>query len=400
MSTAPETSTDADRARQAWQETCARLAALGDRIFDPDFPTGPVDRVEGLRHLAEQMVCWTAWSVSHADPRRPMFQRQNDLVTKWGGPNVENVYRHARVDARHRYRIRGRMNSCEQFLLAVRLGFMGQERWGTVVELTATDLGIEAGDDFEFTVGGAPEPGTEPPDIVLPTEAFTVSIREYYFDWRALEPAVFTIECLDPGPVEPQVTGADLADRLDSAVRTIESSIEYWNRYMANHRAAEADNAFAPPIRVDKGLAAARYAFCFHDLAADQALIVAFPAPTSEYWGLQLASMAWFESLDFASRITSLNHRQLHVDDDGWVRVVISARDPGVANWLDTEGRRIGLCTVRWFWGGEPVTPSTELVPVTSVRQHLPAGTPAWGPSARAEQVRKRREHVAWRFRT
>ncbi len=400
MSTAPDPVMDADRARRAWQDTCDRLAALGERIFDPDFPILPEDQVEGLRHLAEQVVCWTAWSVSHADPRRPMFQRQNDLVTKWGGPNVENVYRHARVDARYHYRIRGRMNSCEQFLLAVRLGFMGQERWGTVVELTASDLQISAGDDFTFTVGGPPGPGEDPPDVLLPPEAYTVSIREYYFDWRAIEPAVFTIECLDPGTIEPRVTGADLSENLDGAVRAIESSIEYWNRYMADHRAAQEDNSFAPPIRVDKGLAAARYAFCFHDLSSEEALIVELPAPTSPYWGLQLATMAWFESLDFASRITSLNHRQVHVDDDGVVRFVISERDPGVANWLDTEGRQIGLCTVRWFWGGEPVTPSTQLVPVDEIRRHLPTTTPPWGPSERAEQVRLRREHVAWRFRT
>ena len=33
---------------------------------------------------------------AHADPRAPAFQRQNDLFTQWGGPNADNVYRHAR----------------------------------------------------------------------------------------------------------------------------------------------------------------------------------------------------------------------------------------------------------------------------------------------------------------
>ena len=37
------------------------------------------------------------WSLAHQDPRAPMFQRQNDLVLQWGGPNADNIYRHARV---------------------------------------------------------------------------------------------------------------------------------------------------------------------------------------------------------------------------------------------------------------------------------------------------------------
>ena len=78
----------------------------------------------------------------HADPRRPSFQRQNDLITQWGGPNADNVYRHARVEPGRRYRIRGRMHSCEEFILAVRAGFMHLPTWGTLFEITATDLGI------------------------------------------------------------------------------------------------------------------------------------------------------------------------------------------------------------------------------------------------------------------
>ena len=56
------------------------------------------DRADGVAHVVEQTLCWMGWSVFHADPRRPTFQRQNDLITQWGGPNADNVYRHARVE--------------------------------------------------------------------------------------------------------------------------------------------------------------------------------------------------------------------------------------------------------------------------------------------------------------
>ena len=137
----------------AWAEATDRLASLGRRLGDDDYPGVEADRADGVAHVVEQALCWMGWSVFHADPRRPTFQRQNDLITQWGGPNADNVYRHARVEPGRRYRIRGRMHSCEEFILAVRAGFMHLPTWGTLLEVTASELGIGEGDEFDFEVG-------------------------------------------------------------------------------------------------------------------------------------------------------------------------------------------------------------------------------------------------------
>ena len=50
-------------------------------------------------------------------------------------------------------------------------------------------------------------------------------------------------------------------------------------------------------------------------------------------------------------RQTSLNHKQTRVGPDDVATVVVSAADPGVANWLDTEGRPEGLLTLRCAGG-------------------------------------------------
>ena len=57
--------------------------------------------------------------------------------------------------------------------------------------------------------------------------------------------------------------------------------------------------------------------------------------PDSRYWSFQLYNLAWFELVDPVDRQTSLSHEQVSIDGDGRVRVVVSHRDPGVANWLD-----------------------------------------------------------------
>jgi hypothetical protein len=396
----------------AWLEFCERVAAVGDEIERPPFPAGDRARAEGFAHLAEQAVCWLGWEVFHADPRTPFFHRQNDLVSQWGGPNVDNVYRHARVEPGRRYRIRGRMNACDDFVLALRRGFMHAQTWGTVREMTASEAGIRPGSEFEIRLGpwdaapaGGPADATVPSPLVIdiPPETTMVSVREYYFDWRAAEPATFVIECLDAGAERPRPPAAtDLAARLSAAAHQIEGSMSFWNGYLRDARAAGPVNAFTPSWQLTKGLSVARYGFCFFHLAPGEALVVDCDVPDARYWSFQLYNEGWFEPMDVVDRVTSLNHTQARIDDDNRVRVVVADTDPGAPNWLDPGGRVDGLLTLRWFWprGERRPEPTTQVVGSAGAHDLLPAGTPRVDAAARAAQLAARREHLAWRFRT
>jgi hypothetical protein len=377
----------------AWTELLTGLDALGAHILSDEFPGPPIDPDEGFRHLAQQLLCWLGWSLGHGDATRPAFQRQNDLVTMWGGPNADNVYRHARIDPGCTYRIRGKMRSCEEFALAIREGFRHTDTPATVVELTASDVGIGENDDFEILLGGA---GDEPNRLPLPDGAIMCSIREYYFDWRPVEPATFTIECLGGGPVRAQPT---FADAMHEAIDLTERSIVFWNQYMIDARDKQRDNSFGDKIDVPRGLQVSQFGFCFYDLGPDEALHVHADVPDARYWSLQLYRMRWFSPLDIG-RVTSLNHMQMHVGADGRFHVIVSHRDPGVPNWLDTEGRREGLVNFRYFWGTTLSTLATEVVHVDDVRSVLPHDTPSVDAAARAAEVHSRRDHLAWRFRT
>jgi hypothetical protein len=384
---------------EQWRSFLQRLDTIGETITGDRFPSTPADHTEGLRHLALQVVCWLGWSVGHDDPRAPVFHRQNDLITQWGGPNADNVYRHARVHPALRYRITGKMHSCDDFILAIRTDFRHMEGGFTLTELTAHDVGIGPGDDFEILLGGE---GDEPNRVPLPDGAVTVSIREYYFDWQPSEPATFTIECLDvdapPGPY----TSTRLAAGLDEAATHVYRSLTFWNEYMLDARAKQRDNEFGGRHHVPRGLQVAKYAFCFFDLEPDEALIVDSSPPESRYWSWHLYNLAWWEALECASRITTLNQTQTRVSDDGRLRLVVAHDDPGVPNWLDTEGRREALLTLRWFWptSDQVPTPSTRVVKVDEVASVLPADTPRVDADARRAEIKRRRDHIAWRFRT
>ena len=376
----------------AWREVLTGLEALGARLLDDDFPSDRPGRDEAFRHLAEQLLCWLEWSIGYGDPSAPAFQRQNDLVTPWGGPNADNVYRHARVSPRHRYRIRGRMHSCEEFALAIREGFRHTDRPATLTELTASDIGIKQGKDFELLLGGE---GSEPNRIPLPDGAIMCSIREYYFDWLPREPAVFTIERLDN---EPESTPS-FVESLHEALDLTQRSLVFWNDYMRDARAKQADNSFGDKIDVPRGLQLSQFGFCFYDLAPDEALVVECDLPDARYWSFQLYGMHFFRAFD-VGRVTSLNHRQASLGQDGRLHLVLAHRDPGVPNWLDTMDRQVALLNFRYFWGSALPTIDTRVVPFDDISAALPPDTPTVDPPTRDREVRDRRAHLTWRFRT
>jgi hypothetical protein len=257
---------------------------------------------------------------------------------------------------------------------------------GTLVDLTASELGFGPGDDFELVLGDDANP--------LPAGAAMFTVREYYIDWQTTEPATFTIECLDPPAEPPVLTDADLAARFGDAGTAIEHSITYWNRYLEDVHAAGPPNTFQPSHHGAKGLTLAQYLFCPFDLGPDDALVIEADVPPARYWSLHLYPMGTFEHVDLVDRVTSLNQVQADIGDDGRLRVVVGAGDPGVANWLDTGGRRRGLLIYRWFWptGDRTPEPVTDVVPIATL------GGPVT-PEDRAATMAARRSHLAWRFR-
>ena len=57
------------------------------------------------------------------------------------------------------------------------------------------------------------------------------------------------------------------------------------------------------------------------------------------------------------------------LEADGGFRIVIAHEDPGVPNWIDTEGRGFGMVFWRFFMPeGEIETPQGKLVKLTDLR--------------------------------
>ena len=74
------------------------------------------------------------------------------------------------------------------------------------------------------------------------------------------------------------------------------------------------------------------------------------------------------QTLDYANRSVSNNRAQTRLEADGSFRMVLAHRDPGVPNWLDTEGRPFGMVFWRFMLAeGEIETPQAKVVPFAEV---------------------------------
>ena len=119
--------------------------------------------------------------------------------------------------------------------------------------------------------------------------------------------------------------------------------------------------------------------------------------PIGLYWSLSIGNV-WWETIDYAEHITSLNGHQAVLDDDGVFRAVIAHHDPGVANWIDTAGHTEGPMILRCVRTESAPVPTTRVVRFDELDAVLPPSTERVTPEQRARTIANRRAAVARRF--
>ena len=120
------------------------------------------------------------------------------------------------------------------------------------------------------------------------------------------------------------------------------------------------------------------------------------------YQAIQIGS-DWYASTDYETHQTSLTKAQSAVDPDGVLRYVISAENPGIANWLETTGHRTGPIMLRWQRLTRDLTesdgPNVEVVPFAELPARLPHfAAMQIGPSDYEARIAARQRAVARRM--
>jgi len=128
-----------------------------------------------------------------------------------------------------------------------------------------------------------------------------------------------------------------------------------------------------------------------YDLKDDEALIIEAKHPDHCDYRSVLLTNEIYQTTDWYNNHSSLNASQAAPDSDGILRVVVSARDPGVPNWLDTAGYPVGVVQGRWTGCDSQPIPTVKKVAIDQVRANLPEETATVTPEQRQTIIRERR---------
>jgi hypothetical protein len=381
----------------AWRAWCERLAALGDRILAADFPADPRARAEGFRALTRLLVYATQMEMEAGDAAFPVFYRYEDPRTPWGGPNPDNVYHRATIDPAATYRVTADVTGVRQALFSLHEGDMQLGEYGVYSERSLDTLAIGPDGRLELVLSPDPQPGNW---IPMHRSARLFMIRVYVADWeRDATPGWGIVRAGAEGVPPPPLAPAAVERALDRAAAWVEKSVVFWNGYLAKAAERLPANVAAPARSAPGGADHLLYGSCIWELGPEEALVIECADPRAEYLGFTIHTLAWFESGDFASRQTSLNGTQLHVDADARFRLVLAHRDPGVPNWIDTEERPRGMLTYRLIRPRAGLAPRARVVQLADVAGLLPGGHPRVSPAERAAALARRRAALWARYR-
>jgi hypothetical protein len=318
----------------------------------------------------------------------------------WGAPSPDFRYHWTKIDGARRYRIWGRRGKTPWLHIQAQRGWWGDPDQANIGNWDVDQFAQSADGSFEVIAAPDPQPGNW---MKLEPTAHNICllVRDIWADWEVQEGATIHIEALESLPSDTLLlTEAQIAERLRAMAYQVSFSLETWMRMTDEvYNAVGFNHFWLPTEDVTRigGNPLAAYVKMLYDLTPERAIIIESDIPNVRYWSLQLSDF-FYQTTDYRFHQSSINNKQAVIDADGKVRIVLSARDPGVPNWVDTSGSLRGFAQWRWYLSDRFPVPTTTLTSVVEVREHLPAETPVISPEKRNEQLTQRRRQIGRRF--
>jgi hypothetical protein len=379
-----------------WSDFLDRLKPVGARVMaalPPAMRDDPQTVQECWRLLLSGIIRAASDAIA-GDRAHPFFVPELHIGQNIYQPNADTIYKAALIGQGGTYRLKGDRGTARMMILAQ----LGPDMVRTGIPCAAlgshdfASLTLDADGLFDVVVSPTRPPHWHGDWWQLHPNAEKFMVRIVACRWGEEREPSFGIDRLDT----PAAKGRRPAAQIAADIAEIPTMAANAASIFVDHVRQLRDQGHLNSLKIVDfsgmtGLARQSYYEGAYDLADDEALIVEVKIPDHVgYWSLILTNEI-FETTDWYNNQSSLNDSQAVLDADGYFRAVISARDPGVPNWLDTSGYPRGAVQGRWFETDERPTPTMRKLNIADIRAALPTNTPTVTPAERETALRTRR---------
>jgi len=366
----------------AMQELLRNLGELQAQYLSPAYGiTAAGDVAEGQRlvlHLLNTALNF--WL--EADPEHPVWTPYTLPSRKLLGDNPDALYYFAPVRGERSYRIRGNLAGATFTSFTVEGGSgEGNAAGKSTAALDDMDMQVDHDGNFEIIASATrPAHGNWLP---LASDSGQITTRHYYETRNNIVNQIafqvpLSIEAIDPLPLAPAPDDAAIARRIGNVSRFVRAMMVMSVASSASGNArppwfSTVPNTFNAPgqwlSETGYGNLHAHYAAAPFVLMPDEALVIEGELPQCRFANLVLWNR-YMQTFDYTRRQVSVNRAQMALDANGSYKLVVAHRDPGLPNWLDTEGRASGVMYWRFLLAtGTVPTPRARVVKFAAIAQ-------------------------------
>jgi hypothetical protein len=380
---------DLPPSQQAWNAFTRELGRIGEKITGPTGARTPRERAEGYRYLVRLLSAAHELEME-SDRRHPRLARMMTPLRKFKGDGTDTLYHEAKLDERLAYRLVVRRGE-GLFFSATVYAYDEHGRYKIVDTLIDEQMRFEdvAGEQVATIHLSASLPEGTRNWIRLEGERPILFMREYFPEFVSCvddgrqRAARMTIECVSdvpaPGPYSEEELAAGLRRIVDFVEDATEVSIglsifaglnlisyeksQQGQRADVTHIAdgrlilGEArDDAYTPEElarMIDPKLVAnnlpgpgIQYLGAWYRLRGDEAIRIQGKDVPCRYWSCQILTR-YLESGDYRHHRVGINNRQVKLAGDGSFTIYACHENPGVDNWISTQGYENGHILIR-----------------------------------------------------
>jgi hypothetical protein len=398
---------DMTPSQAAWNRFADRLKEVGEKIVGPIGARSARERADGFRYLTS-LVAGGYELEMEADRARPVLARMFTPLRSFVGDGPDTLYHEAKLDAAYDYVFTIRRGEDLFFSIVV---YSSDEDGMRSITSFLIDKDVEFEDDNGTLVatihisaerpGGANNwlelKGIDP--FVMTRQYFPESVIEV--DKGKYRAATMDIRRTDDVPAPAQYTEADLEAGLNRIANFIEETVDAGLGVSAitgmstiaydedDHSAPtrigedgkvvvddERNDSYTPDEvfeMIDPRVVANNlpgpgigYSGVSYKLADDEAIVVSGKDVPCRYWSCQVFDH-YLRAGDYRYHPVAINNRQTVYDDDGCFRIYASRRNPGVKNWICTEGHRRGQIVLRTLLAETDLEPEMSVIKIADI---------------------------------